>query len=71
MFVVYGGVAPAGLALHPRAGLVLVGLTLAAHAGWDVVHLVRARVVPRSLAEACLALDAPLGIAVVLTALGS
>jgi hypothetical protein len=41
-----------------------------AHAVWDAVHLRRGVVVPRSLAEACIFLDVPLGIAVIALALG-
>jgi hypothetical protein len=67
----FGGLALTALALDPRAGLVLAGLTLAAHAGWDVVHHRRNTVVPRSLAEACIALDVPLGLGVVLIGLVS
>ncbi|WP_406104822.1 hypothetical protein [Micromonospora globbae] len=70
-FAAYGGLAFGALALDPRPGLVLAGLTLAAHAVWDAVHFVRARVVPRSLAEACMALDVPLGLGVVLVGLTS
>jgi hypothetical protein len=68
-FVGYGGLALLALAIDPRAGLVLAGLTLAAHAGWDVVHHRRGAVVPRSLAEACLALDLLLGLGVVALAM--
>jgi hypothetical protein len=67
--VVYGGVAVSALALGPRAGAVVAGLALAAHAVWDAVHLRRGVVVPRSLAEACIFLDVPLGLAVVTLAL--
>ncbi|ROT33828.1 hypothetical protein [Micromonospora sp. HM5-17] len=67
----YGGLAVAALHLAPQAGLVLVGLVLAAHAGWDAIHYRRARVVPRSLAEACMLLDLPLGLGfLVLAAVG-
>ncbi len=67
--VVYGGVAVSALALGPRAGAVVAGLALAAHAVWDAVHLRRDVVVPRALAEACIFLDVPLGAAVVALAL--
>jgi hypothetical protein len=65
----YGGLALTALALAPWAGLVLAGLTLAAHAGWDAVHHHRDAVVPRSLAETCMALDLLLGLGVVLIGL--
>ncbi len=56
------------LLLAPRAGLVVAGVALAGHAVWDLVHLCRGRVVPRSLAEFCIALDVPLGLGLVLLA---
>jgi hypothetical protein len=49
---------------------VVAGSVLVAHAVWDLVHLRRGVVVPRSLAEACISLDVPLGIAVIALALG-
>jgi hypothetical protein len=61
----FGGLAVAALFLAPRAGMVLAGLALAAHAGWDVVHYRRNEVVPRSMAEFCILLDVPLGLALV------
>lgn len=67
--LVYGGLAVVGLAIAPTAGLVLVAVTLIGHGGWDVLHLRRGTVVPRSLAEACIALDVPLGLAVIATLL--
>jgi hypothetical protein len=68
-FAAYGGVALTALAINPRAGVVLGGLALAAHAGWDAVHYRRGIVVPRSLAEACVALDVPLGLGIVVLGL--
>lgn len=64
----YGGVAVAALLLAPQAGLVLAGLALAAHGIWDLIHYRRDQVVNRSLAEACMLLDIPLGIGVVVLA---
>lgn len=58
----FGGPAVLALAVDPRAGLVVAGLTLAAHAVWDVVHHSRHEVVPRSMAEACIVFDVLLGI---------
>ncbi|QJW38204.1 hypothetical protein FIC82_003695 [Cellulosimicrobium protaetiae] len=67
----YGGLAVLALAIDPRAGLVLAGLTLAVHAVWDVVHHRRGEVVPRSMAEACIGFDVVLGLgAIVLAATG-
>jgi hypothetical protein len=47
---------------------VAAGVVLASHAVWDLVHLRSGRVVPRSLAEFCIALDVPLGLGFVLLA---
>ena len=70
--LVYGGLACAALLLAPRAGLVLAGLALAAHALWDMEHYRRDLVVPRSLSAFCMALDVPLGLgAVVLAVTGT
>lgn len=49
---------------QPWAGL-LVGAGLLGHAAWDVHHLRTRRVVAPTLAEFCCALDAVLGVAVV------
>ena len=67
--VAYGGVALASLTLGPIAGAVLASLALMAHAIWDVIHYRRDVVVPRTLAEACLFLDIPLGVAVIVLTL--
>lgn len=64
----YGGAAVIALVIEPRAGLVLAGLALAAHGVWDVIHYRRDIVVNRSLAEACIALDIPLGIGAIVLA---
>ncbi len=64
----FGGLAVLGLFLDPRVGMVLAGLALASHAGWDFVHYRRHAVVPRSLAEFCMILDVPLGAALVVLA---
>ncbi|MFF2450965.1 hypothetical protein [Isoptericola sp. NPDC058082] len=58
----FGAVAVTALAIDPQAGLVVAGLALAGHGVWDVVHHRRDEVVPRSMAEACLFLDVPLGL---------
>ncbi|MDN5918771.1 MAG: hypothetical protein L0I76_27380 [Pseudonocardia sp.] len=62
----YGGLTVIALAIAPTVGLVLVAVTLIAHAVWDVVHLRRRVVVPPSLAEICIALDVSLGLTVLL-----
>ena len=51
------------------AGAVLASLALMAHAIWDVIHYRRNAVVPRSLAEACMFFDVPLGVAIIVLAL--
>ena len=56
------------LLLTPRAGLLLAGVVLASHAVWDLVHVRSGQVVPRSLAEFCMALDVALGLGLVLLA---
>ncbi|KAE8762898.1 hypothetical protein GB883_17010 [Georgenia thermotolerans] len=58
----FGALAVVALIVEPRAGLVLAGLTLAGHAFWDAIHHRRDQVVSRSLAEACMLLDVPLGL---------
>ena len=64
----FGGLAVVALFLNPRVGMILAGLALASHAGWDLVHYRRNEVVPRSLAEFCILLDVPLGLALVVLA---
>jgi hypothetical protein len=65
----YGGAGLLALALGPVAGAVLASLVLMAHAIWDVIHYRRNAVVPRSLAEACIFFDVPLGLAVIVLVL--
>jgi hypothetical protein len=68
--LLYGALAVLALLLAPAVGLVVVALTLIAHGVWDVWHLRRHRdLVSPSLAEACVALDVPLGLAVLVVAL--
>jgi hypothetical protein len=67
--VVYGGIALVGLTFGPVAGAVLASSALMAHAVWDVIHYRRNAVVPRSLAEACMFFDVPLGLAVIVVVL--
>jgi hypothetical protein len=67
--VAYGGIALVALTLGPLAGAVLASLALMAHAVWDVIHYRRNAVVPRSLAEACIFFDVPLGLAAIALAL--
>jgi hypothetical protein len=68
--LIYGAVAVGALLLAPPVGLVVVALTLVAHGIWDLWHLRRHRdLISPSLAEACIALDVPLGLAVLVAAL--
>ena len=63
--VAYGVLVLVALAIAPGAGLVLAALTLIGHGAWDLWHLRRHRdQVSPSLAEACVALDVPAGLAV-------
>jgi hypothetical protein len=61
----FGALALAALSISPRAGLIVAGLALASHTGWDLLHYRRHTVVPRSLAEFCMFLDLPLGLAII------
>lgn len=66
----FGGLAVvAAVLLGPQVGMVLAGLVLASHAVWDAVHFRRRLVVSRSLAEACMLLDVPLGLGIAVLAL--
>jgi hypothetical protein len=65
VLLLYGPVAVGALLLVPTVGLVVVAFTLVGHGVWDLWHLRRHRdLVSPSLAEACVALDVPLGLAV-------
>jgi hypothetical protein len=69
-FAGFGGLAVvAAVLLGPQVGMVLAGFVLAAHGAWDFVHFRRRQVVSRSLAEACMLLDVPLGLGIVVLAL--
>ncbi|WP_454041871.1 hypothetical protein [Cellulosimicrobium sp. Marseille-Q8652] len=67
-FLGFGAVAVTAMMVDPVAALYLAALAAVGHAAWDAVHLVRDRVVPRSLAEACFVLDLGLGIALLVVA---
>jgi len=55
------------LLLAPTVGLVVVALTFIGHGVWDLWHLRAHRdLVSPSLAEACVALDVPVGLAVLI-----
>ncbi|MEV4289362.1 hypothetical protein AB0K40_28015 [Nonomuraea bangladeshensis] len=61
----FGGAAVIAVFSTPQAGVVVAGLALASHAIWDVIHLRRKLVVAPSLAEACIFLDVPLGLGLI------
>jgi hypothetical protein len=67
----FGGSAALALFLQPVIGALLVTAGLFAHAGWDIYHHVKNKVVVRSMAEFCCVLDSALGIAVVVATLRS
>lgn len=67
----FGGSAALALFIDPVIGALLVAAGLFAHAGWDVHHHVKNKVVVRSMAEFCCVLDSALGIAIVLATLRS
>lgn len=67
--VLFGGSATVALFISPFVGALLVAAGLAAHAGWDVYHHVKNKVVVRSMAEFCFMLDTALAIVIVLAIL--
>ncbi|QYC45166.1 hypothetical protein Nocox_38080 [Nonomuraea coxensis DSM 45129] len=64
----FGGAALIAVFSTPQVGVVVAGLALASHAIWDVIHLRRKLVVAPSLAEACIFLDVPLGLGLIVLA---
>ena len=62
-FLGFSAVALTAMMVGPVPALYLAALAAVGHAAWDLVHVVRDRVVPRSLAEACFVLDLGLGVA--------
>jgi predicted transporter len=65
----FGGLAAVALFISPFVGALLVAAGLVAHAGWDVYHHVKNKVVVRSMAEFCFVLDTALAIVIVLATL--
>ncbi|WP_324765179.1 hypothetical protein SO078_25720 (plasmid) [Sinorhizobium meliloti] len=65
----FGGLATVALFISPFVGALLVAAGLVAHAGWDVYHHVKNKVVVRSMAEFCFMLDTALAIVIVLATL--
>jgi hypothetical protein len=62
----FGAAAAAALMITPELGAYLVAAGLPGHAAWDAYHHRLNRVVVRSLAEFCLALDAALAVVIVI-----
>jgi hypothetical protein len=62
----FGAAAAAALTITPELGAYLVAAGLLGHAAWDAHHYRTNRVVVRSLAEFCLALDTALAVAIVI-----
>ncbi|GED10309.1 hypothetical protein [Cellulosimicrobium cellulans] len=62
-FLGFSALALTAMMVGPVPALYLAALAAVGHAAWDLVHVVRDRVVPRSLAEACFVLDLGLGAA--------
>ena len=67
-FVGFSAIALTAMMSSPTLAVYLAAAAAIAHAGWDVIHFVRDKVVSRSLTEACFVLDLGLGIALLLTA---
>ncbi|WP_114955117.1 hypothetical protein [Sphingosinicella terrae] len=65
----FGGSAALALFINHVVGALLVAVGLAAHAGWDVYHHVKNKVVVRSMAEFCFMLDIALAIVIVIATL--
>jgi hypothetical protein len=62
----FGAAAAAALMITPELGAYLVAAGLLGHAAWDAYHHRVNRVVVRSLAEFCLALDTALAVVIVI-----
>ena len=70
-FLGFGAVAVAAMLTGPLPAALLGAGVAVGHAAWDVWHVLRGRVVTRSLAEACFLLDLGLGLALVLVAVAA
>lgn len=60
----FGAIAVAGALTDGTLAALLIAGGLLAHAGWDVIHLVRDIMVGRRYAEFCAALDAGLALTI-------
>lgn len=70
-FAGFGALALAAMFAQPLLAAYLAAGAAIGHAGWDVVHFIRNKVVDRSLAEFCFLLDLGLGALLLLTASGA
>ena len=64
--LVFGAGMLAAFFVAPETGAYLVAAGLIGHAGWDAYHYLKDRVVTRSYAEFCAALDLVLGAAILI-----
>lgn len=67
--IAFGGAAVVALYVNPLIGALLVAAGLFAHAGWDLFHHAKNKVVVRSMAEFCFVLDSVLGLAIAIVTL--
>lgn len=65
----FGGAAAVALLVSPFIGALLVAAGLFGHAGWDLFHHAKNKVVVRSMAEFCFVFDCSLGLAIVIVTL--
>lgn len=70
-FVAFSLVALAAMMSGPVLAGLLAATAALGHCVWDAVHFLRDRVVPRSLSEACFALDLGLGVALLAVTLAN
>ncbi|HRO23127.1 MAG TPA: hypothetical protein PLR07_02380 [Promineifilum sp.] len=68
-FIVFSAIGLTAMVASPVLAVLLAAGAAIGHGIWDVVHLVRDKVVARTLAEACLVLDLGLGIALLVITL--
>jgi hypothetical protein len=62
--LVFGSIVLATLYVGPEVGSYLVAFAILGHAGWDAIHYLRNKIVPRSYAEFCFFVDLLLGAAI-------
>ncbi|HEY8474342.1 MAG TPA: hypothetical protein VIL37_17140 [Natronosporangium sp.] len=64
----FGGLTLIVAAIEPRWGLLLAGLGILVHAGWDVYHFRVNKVVNRPWSEFCAVVDVVVGAGLVVLA---